>query len=139
MTAPYGSSTELVQTPDFANIYEPLATTDSGKITVTDICSPVHLASGIMQGSFIEQNSPNPFNPATKIRFEVGRTESGSQHVTLRVYDAIGRLIRTIIDKETQEGIYDVYFDGYDLPSGIYTYVYQAGDYAKTRRMILAK
>jgi hypothetical protein len=139
MTAPYGSSTELIQAPNFANAYEPLTTTEAGKITVTDICTPVQLISGIMNANFIEQNSPNPFNPTTKIRYQVSANEFGNSHVSLRIYDEVGRLIRTLIDASVEEGIYDVYFDGQDFPSGVYTCVYQAGDYTKTRRMILAK
>jgi len=59
--------------------------------------------------------------------------------VTLKVYDVLGREVTTILNEVKQVGNFEVDFDGSDLSSGIYFYRMQAGDYFKTRKMILLK
>ena len=93
--------------------------------------------------SFIlAQNEPNPFNPSTSIRYDVpsGRTV----HVSLNVYDLQGRLIRTLENSEREPGTYNVFWDGTDyegrrVASGIYLYRLRAGNYIRTRKMVLLK
>jgi len=98
----------------------------------------------------LSQNYPNPFNPSTKIKFEVpdqsavsGRNET--RLVTLKVYDVLGNEIATLVNEEKQPGTYEVEFNvvgtsrDLSLPSGIYFYQLKAGDYVKTRKMILLK
>lgn len=88
----------------------------------------------------LRQNVPNPFNPTTSIAFEV--VTAGN--VTLRVFDARGQLVRTLVDADHQLGAYAVTWDGTDdggaaVPSGQYFYRICQGDRSDTRRMILAK
>ena len=83
----------------------------------------------------VAQNYPNPFNPSTKIDFTIP-TQS---KVKLTVYNSMGELVRTIIDKEIGQGQHSINFDGKNLSSGIYFYRLLAGDNITTRKMMLIK
>lgn len=87
-------------------------------------------------GSFdLSQNYPNPFNPTTTIHFSIPhrcRTE-------LSVFDALGRKISTVVDRELASGSYTVTFDARQLSSGIYFYRLVAGSYSATKRMTVLK
>ena len=72
----------------------------------------------------IEQNYPNPFNPTTKIRYEIPERS----FVTLKVYDVLGNEVATLVNEEKPVGSYEVEFNGFGLPSGIYFYRLSAGD-----------
>ena len=96
--------------------------------------SPAPLAA------YLAQNYPNPFNPSTTIKF--GLKEAG--HVSLRIYDAAGRLVRKVIDSELPKGHYTENWDGLAADgrraaSGIYFYHLRAGDFTGTRKMILLR
>lgn len=81
------------------------------------------------------QNYPNPFNPSTKIKFTIPKTGN----VSLKIYDILGREIKTLINKEMQPGIYDIEFNAVNLPSGVYFYQLKVGSYVETKKMILLK
>ncbi len=81
------------------------------------------------------QNFPNPFNPSTNIGFRI--SESG--FVSLKIYDELGRQIKTLINKNLKPGFYEVNFDGTELPSGIYFYRIQTGNHSSIKKMILIK
>ncbi len=82
------------------------------------------------------QNYPNPFNSGTRIRFNLPEKSM----VTLKIYDALGRELQTLIDnKELHRGIYNYYFDASELTSGIYIYRINAGEFVQSRKMILLK
>jgi hypothetical protein len=81
------------------------------------------------------QNFPNPFNPKTKIYYQIPELI----FVTLKVYDVLGNEITTLVNDEKPTGEYEVEFDGVGLPSGIYFYRMKAGDYIETRKMVLLK
>ncbi|MCX6159580.1 MAG: T9SS type A sorting domain-containing protein [Ignavibacteriae bacterium] len=83
----------------------------------------------------LSQNYPNPFNPATKINFALPK----QGFVTLKVYDIIGREIKTLVNEVKQAGYYTVDFNGSSLASGVYFYRIQSGDFVMTKRMILIK
>jgi hypothetical protein len=83
----------------------------------------------------IFQNYPNPFNPKTKINFELPI----ASHVFLKVYDSIGQEIMVLIDKELSKGYHEVSFDGTALPSGIYLYRIQTGEFIASKKMMLVK
>jgi hypothetical protein len=83
----------------------------------------------------LEQNYPNPFNPSTKIRFTI--PEAGL--VTLKVYNLLGQEVITLLNEEQTSGVYEVTFDAAQLPSGIYFYSINAGDFVATKKMILLK
>lgn len=80
-------------------------------------------------------NYPNPFNPVTKISYAL----PGAAMVELKVYNVLGQLITTLVNEEKPAGVYEVDFNAEDLPSGVYMYRIQAGDFVQTRKMLLLK
>ena len=89
----------------------------------------------IPSGYVLEANYPNPFNPETRIRFSVPE----SAHVTLTVYDVLGRQVRVLVEGVRAAGTYEAVFEAGDLPSGTYLYrlVTPEGSFVKT--MLLLK
>ena len=80
-------------------------------------------------GFFLMQNYPNPFNPVTNLEFGI----SDLGFVTLKVYDALGKVVKTLVNEYKPAGNYSLEFDGSDLPSGIYFYKLEAGDLRKQK------
>lgn len=83
----------------------------------------------------LEQNYPNPFNPSTKITYTIPELT----YVTLKVFDVLGQEIITLINEEKSAGRYEIEFDATALPSGIYFYKLQAGNFVETKKMELTK
>ena len=86
------------------------------------------------------QNYPNPFNPETMIAYDI--LEAG--HVTLQIFNTVGQEVRTLIDETQSPGAYQVRWDGRNtfgqtLPSGIYFYRLQAGEFVQIRKMTLVQ
>lgn len=88
----------------------------------------------------LSQNYPNPFNPVTTLRYDVPEPS----HITLKVYDILGREVCTLVEKEEEEGSYTITFDGSRLASGVYVARLEAqsktGTYRfRTIEMVLLK
>lgn len=83
----------------------------------------------------LEQNHPNPFNPATTIRYSVARTGP----VRLQVFNLPGQLVATLVDEVKSTGEHHVKFDASNLPSGVYFYRLLANQKSLSRKMVLAK
>ena len=83
----------------------------------------------------LQQNYPNPFNPTSTIVY--GIPNNGI--VTLRVYNLLGEVMATLVNEEKAAGTYDVEFSAAGLPSGIYFYKLQAGNFVESKKMILLK
>lgn len=83
----------------------------------------------------LEQNYPNPFNPVTNIKFSL----SSMQHVSLKVYDLLGREVAVLVNGEKPSGNHEVTFNGYSLTSGVYLYRLQTEAYSETKKMMLLK
>jgi glycosidase len=83
----------------------------------------------------LEQNYPNPFNPTTNIEFHI--SEFG--FVSLKVYDLLGKEVTTLFSEDKQPGIYRIEFIAGEIPSGIYFYKLQTGDFIETKKMLLLK
>jgi hypothetical protein len=86
------------------------------------------------------QNYPNPFNPATVISYQL----SVNSHVTLKIYDVLGKEIMKLVNKEQGAGNYTIRFDGSKLPSGVYYYTLITTDthgnnQSETKQMTLVK
>jgi hypothetical protein len=99
---------------------------------ITDVNGVVNAAKKEFR---LEQNYPNPFNPSTLINFRVAQTE----HVVLKIYDALGREIKTLVNEVKPQGEYHLTFNASGLPSGIYFYSLRAGSYSETKKMMLIK
>jgi hypothetical protein len=87
------------------------------------------------QAVTLRQNYPNPFNTATRIIFDLPTAE----HVSLKVYDLLGREVAVLADGMHAPGQYSVLFDGSDLPSGIYIYRIETGSLREAKKMVLLK
>ena len=83
----------------------------------------------------LDQNYPNPFNPTTTIGYEL----PASSHVSLKVYDVLGREIQTLLDERQSAGDHLVNFNAGSLPSGVYFYRLQAGNYIGAKKLLLLK
>jgi photosystem II stability/assembly factor-like uncharacterized protein len=83
----------------------------------------------------LEQNFPNPFNPSTTIRFALPKTG----FVTLKVYDAIGKEVETLVSENMNAGLQEISYDASKLNSGIYFYRIYANGFTDTKKMVLVK
>ncbi len=90
----------------------------------------------------LSQNYPNPFNPSTTIAYDV--PEGDNVQVQLNVYNMRGQLVRTLVNETKGEGSYQIQWDGSDnygrrASSGVYFYRIKAGEFSKTRKMVILK
>jgi photosystem II stability/assembly factor-like uncharacterized protein len=99
---------------------------------ITDV-SPA--AKELPRTFLLNQNYPNPFNNGTIISYQLP-TQS---HVTLKVFDVLGREVATLINKVEEVGYKSVSFDASKLPSGVYFYRIQVGSFVQTNKMLLLK
>lgn len=83
----------------------------------------------------LRQNYPNPFNPATTISFSL----PSQSFVSLRVFDALGREVSTLLAEELPPGSYEQLWNAVGLASGVYYYRLQAGSLMETKKLILLK
>jgi hypothetical protein len=83
----------------------------------------------------LNQNFPNPYNPTTTVKYYIPELAL----VTLKVYDMLGNEIATLVNEEKQIGSYELTWNAENLPSGIYFYRLQAGDFVETKKMVLMK
>ena len=83
----------------------------------------------------LEQNYPNPFNPTTAIGYQL----SANGFTSLKVYDAIGREVATLVNEAKDAGYYSAQFDGTKLSSGIYFYKLISGNYVGVKKLVLLK
>lgn len=81
------------------------------------------------------QNYPNPFNPSTRISYDIKK----QGFVNLKIFDIIGREVKTLVSEIKREGYYSVDFNAAGLPSGIYLYRLECNGYINTKRMVLIK
>jgi hypothetical protein len=135
--------------------------TDIGTVldigTLTDICADVITINGTLTGNgtfcnapvpvenesdsgtpkefSLAQNYPNPFNPSTSIKYSI----IIRQFVVLKVFDILGKEIATLVNEEKAVGTYELSWNAAILPSGVYFYKIQAGDFVQTRKMILLR
>ncbi|HVP35990.1 MAG TPA: FlgD immunoglobulin-like domain containing protein [Terriglobales bacterium] len=95
----------------------------------------------------LSQNFPNPFNPSTTIPYRAGSREvkAGSPiHTTLKIYNILGQLVRTLVDEVKIPGSYEVTWNGKDnsgkeIASGTYFYQLKTGSVTATKKMILLR
>ena len=83
----------------------------------------------------LSQNYPNPFNPSTTLNYYVPI----QSYVTIKVFDILGSKVATLVNEEQKPGYYKVLWDASNQSSGVYFYQLNAGEYVKTRKMILLR
>jgi hypothetical protein len=92
--------------------------------------------SGTLPAEYrLYDNYPNPFNPATTIKYSI--PEKG--FVSIGIYDILGKEIKTLVSSEQNPGTHEVIFDAGDLASGLYFYRMTAGNFTDVNKMILIK
>jgi hypothetical protein len=88
---------------------------------------PVHFS--------LDQNYPNPFNPSTSFSFSI----PSNSFVTLKVFDVLGKEVSILVAEELAAGTYSRHWDAANVPSGVYFYRLQAGEYVETKKLVVLK
>jgi hypothetical protein len=105
---------------------------EQGMVTVSGECvSPLNSTLKYR----LEQNRPNPFNPTTLIGYEIPERT----HITIRVYDQLGREVRKFVLGYQEPGRHSIRFDAGSLPTGIYSYEIDTPRFKKTLRMVISR
>ena len=110
----------------------------SGKRSRTTTSSVASVQTGenaIPVAFLLYQNSPNPFNPTTTIRYGLPQ----QSHVTLTIYNTPGQQVALLQNGEQGAGYHEVKFDPRNLGSGVYFYKLHAGDFVEIRRLLLVR
>jgi hypothetical protein len=106
----------------YTQTYDPAFLTD-----IDDDTTPMVFA--------LYQNYPNPFNPATDISFRIAH----SGHVSLTVYDLLGRQVARLVDEVRPPGAYTARFDGRRFASGVYIYRMETPGFTSIKKMVMMK
>ncbi|MGD0339701.1 MAG: T9SS type A sorting domain-containing protein [Bacteroidota bacterium] len=105
-------------------------------LSFDNLITSVPLSSSELPSKFnLAQNYPNPFNPSTTISFNL----PSKSFVSLKVFDALGREVATIVSEELSAGSYTRQWNAAGIPSGIYFYRLQAGNYTETKKLVLLR
>lgn len=122
-------------------VQEIKGTTNASRIDFQEPFSLFSKVTGVNDGILaptkyaLSQNYPNPFNPTTTIKYTIPKAE----HVVIKVYDILGKLVQTLVDSQLSKGIHKVQFNGSNLSSGIYFYQLKAGNFKQAKKMIVLK
>src|SRR5690606_35009028 len=95
----------------------------------------VESPAGLPTAFALHDAYPNPFNPSTTIAFDV----AASADVTLSIYNSLGQRVAVLVDGAYGAGRDSVTFSGDGLPSGVYLYVVEMGDFKARKTMVLVK
>ena len=107
--------------------------TTTGGLVVTNALT--QSGNEIPDKIFLKQNYPNPFNPSTRIGFDL----SNQNFVRLKIYNTLGQEVALLVNEKLNAGSYEYTFDGSVLPSGIYFYKLETGEFFETKKMVLVK
>jgi hypothetical protein len=108
---------------------------------VPDLCAVENVGGEALPGQFrLAQNYPNPFNPSTEILFDLPT----ASHVRLNIFNILGQRVCTLVDETVTAGYHKVTWDGTNdagsgVPSGIYFYKIDAGDFVQSKKMMMLK
>jgi len=103
--------------------------------TMTTPLSAGSISNIVPKEYSLSQNYPNPFNPVTKINFEIPKQGL----VSLKIYDVLGREVRTLVNEVKSPGVYSIDFDGSELSSGVYFYRMESNGFTDIKKMLLVK
>jgi hypothetical protein len=154
--AAYGSNFQVTNTSDGFKLSPVLKITDEliytawndnrGGQTAFDIWANImdwedivnvkenNFSENVMEYSLYD-NYPNPFNPVTRIRYQV----SSAALVSLKIFDFLGNEIETLVSEEKPAGVYELTWNAVNKPSGVYFYQLSVGTFIQTKKMILLK
>lgn len=99
------------------------------------LLSSVKSNNNIIAKFSLKQNYPNPFNPVTTISYIIPERTN----VNIAIYNTLGEVITTLINKKQIQGKYKIKFNASHLPSGIYFYKIITDNYSNTKKMVLIK
>jgi hypothetical protein len=132
--------TELLKGNVYLNVHS--STAAGGEIRAnlklgTGIATSVasKISSAVPERFILEQNYPNPFNPSTVISYQL----PAANHISLKIYDLIGREVATLVNEVKEAGYYSATFNASKLSSGIYFSRLQSGDKVQMKKMMLIK
>jgi hypothetical protein len=99
-------------------------------------------STGVIENNYpeyfsLEQNYPNPFNPSTVISYTVGT--NGSSPVQLKIYDILGKEVKTLTNEYLEKGTHSICFDAKELPSGVYIYELRSEGIVLRKKMLFLK
>jgi len=134
------SATPTVTSPA-SSVFSQSSLTGTGGILTTICVIGIQPISNEIPASYeLYQNYPNPFNPVTKIKFNISlNVKHQTLNVKLVIYDILGHEVAMLVNEQLRPGTYEVDFDGSGFSSGVYYYRLEAGDFAGTKKMVLAK
>jgi len=93
------------------------------------------IAGEIPVDFYLYSNYPNPFNPSTKIKFDI----PNSSFVKMVVYNSLGQEVTTLVDEKLSAGSYETSWDGSNCPSGVYFYRLVTDEYVSVKKILLIK
>jgi len=130
------SKTETILTFDGpVEIIEALGADENTAPVYFNIVNKGEASTNLPTTNALHQNYPNPFNPETQISFSLPERAD----VKLDIYNIMGQKVATVAEGSYEAGIHTVTWDGSQSASGVYFYKLTAGDYKKTRKMLLLK
>jgi len=116
---------------------------------LVEISTAVDIPPQLPASFELSQNFPNPFNPATVIKYFVPQVSAAQanvaqdnilrNNVSLKIYDLLGQLVATLVDETKSPGEYSARWDATNVPGGMYFYRMQAGGFSEVKKMMLLK
>ena len=92
-------------------------------------------ASQLNKGFVLRQNYPNPFNPSTRIKYQLPQ----AGHIALKIYNILGQEMANLVDQFQLAGEYEVAWNAFNFPNGIYFYRLSSGEFVETKKLLLVK
>jgi photosystem II stability/assembly factor-like uncharacterized protein len=105
------------------------------EIDLSTLISVENIISTTAKEYKLHQNFPNPFNPTTKINFEIPK----AGNVSINIYDITGRLVSSLLNKNLSVGKYEIEWNASGISSGIYFYRIESGNFVDVKKMTLIK
>jgi len=125
---------KAVDNTDWASVFSDFVSNQSLVVRINTPDNYIN-NSNLPKSFLLSQNYPNPFNPVTKIQYDLPK----DVFVSVKIYDLLGREIKTLLNEYKNAGSYIVSFNGSELASGVYFYRIKAGSFVQVKRMLLIK